>query len=202
MLVFSTAVVFLAGLVCRTKRVSGARACVLTTAAVSGQMEVSTTQRWQHMSERWRKCPHKALLLTAMAQFAWHPTWSCASGRVKAADTHAYTHTNSHSTQRSNHSTRMRDTRCELNRSPLQRLVTKVQSLQSGWCLLQHMHHTWQQSEGNIPVLFLSMLHLSAITQKLNANPFKMNLKFNDKSQANVNRSVQLGLFEILTSPG
>lgn len=33
------------------------------------------------------------------------------------------------------------------------------------------------------------------------ANPFKMNHKFNDKSQANVNSAAQLELFEILTSP-
>lgn len=79
---------------CLSKRVSGVCvcACVPTTAAVSGQMEVSTTQRWQHMSERWRKCPHKALLSTATAQFAWRPTWSCAAGRVKAGKTHAPAH--------------------------------------------------------------------------------------------------------------
>lgn len=53
------------------------------------------------------------------------------------------------------------------------------------------------------------MLHLRTIIEKQSAgvggvggggcNPFKMNHKFNDKSQAKENRAVQLQLFEILT---
>lgn len=166
---------------------------------------------WQHrlLVSRWKCLPHRGDSTcqsgggnALIKHFCWQLWLSLPDTQHEAVRlagsrrlTHMHRHTHAYTHKLTLNSKIKPLNKCErytlgTYRLPLQRLVTKVQSLQSGWCLLQHMHHSWQQSEGNIPVLFLSMLRLSAITQKLNANPFKMNLKFNDKSQANVNRSV------------